>query len=131
MVYTVHSKVTTLPSDYFHAATFKAVTESIHPLLRGTYYVLERQRDNFNRKLNRRKDTHHLNGKNSFVAVRQLVVERHDDAIGDDGDDDGPFENGPVDEPGGEPSHRAGRRKEKEVYLHEKQFSVRTGKEHG
>ena len=77
------------------------------------YVLLERQGDNFSRKT-RHNDTHHFYGENSFVAVRQLVVERHDDAVGDDGDDDGPFEDGPVDKPGGEPSHRTGRRKEKE-----------------
>ena len=57
--------------------------------------------------------TYHLYGKNGFVSVGQLVVERHDDAIGDDGDNNGPFEDGPIDEPGCESSDRAGRRKQK------------------
>ena len=49
--------------------------------------------------------TYHLNGEDGFVPEGQLVVEGHDDAVGNDGDDDGPFEDRPVDEPGGQPSH--------------------------
>ncbi len=41
--------------------------------------------------------------------MRQLVVEGHDDAVGQDGDHDGGLEDGPVDEPGGEPAQGARR----------------------
>ena len=55
-----------------------------------------------------------MNGENGLVSVGQLVVERHDDAVGDNGDDNGPFEQRPVDEPSCQPSNRAGRREKKE-----------------
>ena len=55
-----------------------------------------------------------MDGEHSLVAVRQLVVEGHDDAIGDNGDNDGPFEDRPVDKPSGQASNRAGGGEEKE-----------------
>ena len=44
--------------------------------------------------------------QNRLVPVRQFVVQSHHHAVGDDGEDDGPLEYRPVDEPRGQPAER-------------------------
>ena len=43
--------------------------------------------------------SYHFYGQDGLVSDRELVVQRHDDTVGDDGQDDGPLEHRPVDEP--------------------------------
>ena len=42
---------------------------------------------------------YHLYGQNRFVPRRKFVVQRHDDAIGDDREDDGPLEHRRIHQP--------------------------------
>ena len=54
-------------------------------------------------------DTCQLYGHDGLVVIWKLVVQSHDNTVGHDGDDDDPLEGRPVDQPGHQLPHRAGR----------------------
>ena len=58
--------------------------------------------------------TYQLQWHDGLVIVGELIVQRHDNAVGHDGEDDNPLKGRPVDQPGHQPANRAGRGEEEE-----------------
>ena len=60
------------------------------------------------------RTAYHFLRERNLVPSGQLVVQGHDNAVGDDGEDDGPLEDGPVHEPHGQAPGRARRGEDEE-----------------